>query len=154
MSEVNAPPTDDEIKAVRFDIDGDPFLDQGKTLQEYAASALAEFKNDIEDVRGFKFTQVFDETADEYFSDTDDYTRNLNKIRKDILCNLTIALVFRDFMIAASDDVESRWFNLYTFYRSEYDNALKISQLDVDIDESGTITEDEERTSGQKFFSK
>ncbi len=152
MAETNAPPTDAEVKDIRIDIED--YLIAPQTTLLYAARALSQFKNDIEDKRGIKFTQVFDGTNDEYFSDTDDYTRNLNKIRKDMLSNLSVALIFRDYSLNMQEDGDGRWFHTHLFYLTQYEDAIKIAQLDIDLDESGAITEDEERTSSQKFFTK
>ncbi len=152
MPETNAKATDAEIKLIRVDIEN--YLTKSRVLSEYSDAALSQFKIDLEDKRGFKFSQVFDETNDLYFKDTDDNTRNLDKIRGQMLPNLTISKVFRDYAIATSEETDSRWWDLANEYESRYDDRLKITQLDIDIDESGTIDETEERASAQKFFSK
>lgn len=152
MAETNAPPTDAEIKAIRNDIDSTDFIVAPKTLQSYALSALAQFKLDLEDKRGIKFTQVFDTTNDKYFEDTDGNTRNDDKIAGELLPNLAISKVFRDFAISTSDN--ERWWALANEYEARYDDRLKIAKFDVDLDEDGSIDEDEERTSSQTFFRK
>lgn len=152
MAETNAQPTDAEILAIRFDVD--TYLIDAQTKTAYSINALAQFKNDIEDKRNVKFTQVFNDTADEYFTDTDSYARNLNKIRKYMLSNLAVALIFRDYAINMQEDGDGVWFNVHLFYLTQYEDALKTAQLDIDLDEDGVIDEDEERASAQKFFSK
>jgi len=152
MAETNAPPTDAEILAIRFDVDS--YLIDPQTKTAYATNALTQFKNDIEDKRNVKFTQVFNDTADAYFTDTDSYTRNLNKIRKYMLANLAVALIFRDYAINMQEDGDGVWFNVHLFYLTQYEDALKTAQLDIDLDEDGAIDEDEERASAQKYFSK
>lgn len=148
MAETNAVPTTAEVTAVRADIAN--YLTGSLTVDNYTAYALAQFKLDLEDKRGIKFTQVFDTTNDKYFLDTDDNTRNDDKCIY-MLSLLTISRVFRDFAIAQE---ESQWWDLANEYETRYDERLKIAQLDVDADEDGSIDEDEERTSGQKFMVK
>lgn len=148
MAETNAVPTTAEVTAVRADVAN--YLTGSLTVDNYTAYALAQFKLDLEDKRGVKFTQVFDTTNDKYFLDTDDNTRNDDKCIY-MLSLLTISRVFRDFAIAQE---ESQWWDLANEYETRYDERLKIAQLDVDADEDGSIDEDEERTSGQKFMVK
>lgn len=148
MAETNAVPTDNEVTAIRADIAN--FLTGSKTITNYAASALADFKLDLEDKRNILWTRIFDTTNDLYFVDTDDNTRNDDKCIN-MLSNLTISLIFRDFAIANED---SQWMDLANYFRAEYDDRLKIAKLDVDLDDSGGISEAEERKSGQSFMRK
>jgi len=153
MAETNAPPTLAEVQAQRFDIT--EYLLDTRDVTDYTASALLQFKNDIEDKKSIKFSQVFDSTNDLYFVATDGTTRNLNKIRKDMLSNLTVALIFLDYSINIGEaDTEAKWFSLHVFYRAEYDDMLNRAVLDIDLDEDGEIDEDEERISGQTFMVK
>lgn len=150
MAETNAPPTDAEIKLIRVDIEN--YLIESRTLTSYASAALSQFKLDIEDKRGVSFSQVFDDTNDLYFTDTDGNTRNLQKIRQDMLCYLASSMVFRDYAIATSDGGGSQWWDLANEYESRYDERLKIAKLDVDLDEDGSISEDEEKVTAQTFM--
>ncbi len=148
MAETNAVPTQVEIQAVRADLDN--YISTNLVLSHYTASALSQFKMDLEDKRGIKFGQIFDTTNDLYFLDTDDEARNDDKCIH-MLCLLTISKVFRDYAIGKED---SQWWDLANDYEIRYDERLKITQLDIDLDESGAISEDEEQTSGQKFMVK
>jgi hypothetical protein len=150
MSEVNAPPTTAEVQAIRGDVEN--YLTGTYTLADYTAAALAQFKLDCEDKRGFKFSQVFSTTDDAYLVDTSSDTRNLRKIRQDLLCYLTVSKVFRDYAIATAEETDSRWWDLSNEYESRYEDRLKIARLDIDVDEDGSISEGEEQTSGQKFM--
>lgn len=150
MAETNATPTDAEIKAIRVDVSD--YLTNSKTIANYASSALAQFKLDLEDKRGIKFTQVFDTTNDKYFEDTDGNTRNDDKIAGELLPNLAISKIFRDYAISTDDG--ERWWALANEYEARYDDRLKIAKFDVDLDEDGSIEESEERTSSQTFFRK
>jgi hypothetical protein len=148
MAETNAVPTTDEVKALRADIEN--YLVEEKIVSDYTASALAQYKLDLYNKRGIKFSQIFDTTNDLYFVNTDDEDWNdQNSIN--LIGTLTISLVFQDFAIARAAE-DSQWMDLSVMYRADYDDALKIAKLDVDINDDGTITEDEEGRSGQTFF--
>lgn len=152
MSEVNAPPTPDEIKLIRADIE--TYLTNDRILDDHAGGALTQFKIDLEDKRDILFSQVFDLTNDKYFEDSNGNTRNLNKIRQEMLCNLTVSKIFRDYAIATAEETESRWWDLANEYESRYEDRLNSTQLDVDWDGDGVISPPEERTSSQTFFRK
>ena len=146
MAETNAVPTSQEVVSVRSDVDN--YLISGQTIASYTASALSQFKMDVEDKRGIKFTQLFDTTNDKYFLDTDGTTRNDDKCIY-MLCLLAISKIFRDYAIAKE---ESQWWDFANEYETRYDERLKISQLDIDTDEDGSIDSTEEQTSGQTFM--
>jgi len=145
MPETNAIPTDAEIKAIRSDVAD--YLINGKTTANHAASALAQFKIDLEDLREIQFSWIFDSTADAYYADADGNTRNDQKCIW-MLCHLTISKIFRDYAIKQS---VSTWWDLANEYETRYHDRLKTTKLDVDLSENGTITTDETAMRPQAF---
>lgn len=148
MAETNAVPTTEEVTTYRVDIAN--YLTNSKTVDNYTAQALAQFKLDLDNKRSIRFVQIFDTTEDLYFVNTNDETRNDDNAMN-LLSNLTISMIFRDFAISEND---SQWMDLSTFYRAEYDDTLKVAKLDVDADDSGGITADEEGRISQTFMRK
>ena len=148
MAESNAVPTTAEVTALRGDIAN--YIVDAKTLGDYTAMALAQFKRDMMNKRAIKWTWVFDRTNDQYFLNSDSESWNDDNCIN-MIALLTVANIFTDYTISNTD---SQWMELSEYYESRYDDALKIAKLDLDTSEDGTIDEGEEGRSGQAFFVK
>ena len=140
-------PTTLSVVSKRPDIE-----DYTSNLAVHMANALAQVKRYLLNNRGIKWSTVYDSgTADDYFADTDDLENNKDQIGEAITL-LTIALVFEAYSIKAQDD--SQWWNLYQAFRADSESLMDTMKLDIDVDESGGVTEDEEKETGQRFFSR
>jgi hypothetical protein len=140
-------PTDTELTAKRPDIES--FLtDPNTTLQTFAGEALGYLKRDLENKRGVTWSRVFVGSA--YLDNSEGTGRNESNLVHCLILR-TLALILEAYGIKNTD---GQWMDLANYYRSEYDELLSVARLDIDIDDSGTISEDEERRSGQTFLRK
>jgi hypothetical protein len=140
-------PTDDEILEIRSDIVA--FLPEGDDLQTAAGKALNKVKIELEDKRGVLWSQVWDADNTKYFVGADGVTRNEDKLPYMIALK-TVSRVFRDYAIKMGDD--SEWKAVGLVYEDEYEDMLLTAKLDEDLDDSGTISDDETGRTGQVFL--
>jgi len=123
-------------------------------LDDYIAKALAQVKRDVEDVKGIKWARIYNSADDaptypDYFLDADDEAHNKDRVHNLIIL-LTVAYSFKDYAISMTD--EAVWNSMYLGYKSDYDRALDEVKLSVDWNDSGAITEDEEKQTTQNFM--
>lgn len=118
-------------------------------VDDYISKALAQVKRDIEDVKGIKWSRIYNLTDDVYFLDFDDEAHNEDRVLNLVIL-LTVAYVFKDYAINRTDDAV--WNSMYMAYRGDYDRALEEVKLSVDWNDSGAITEDEEEQTTQVFM--
>ena len=140
-------PTSEQVKTERPDIQ--TYIDDNQanlSFDDYIAKALAQVKRDIRDVKGIKWSMVYDEDSLDYFTNTDDEAINKDRLHNVIIL-LTVAYAFKDYAINRTD--EGVWNSVYLAYRADYDRAIEEMKIDVDWDESGEITEGEEEQSTQ-----
>lgn len=142
-------PTREEILEKRPDLesvmeDNDANLD----IDDYISRALTDVKRDLREIKGIKWDMVYDSDEDDYFTDTDGDENNRDSIINMIIMK-TISEVFKDFATAVED---SRWWDLHIAYRQDYEESIRQAKLDIDRDESGEITDDEENQDTQNFF--
>ena len=143
-------PTSAQVTTERPDIQN--YIDSNLAsldIDDYIAKALAQVKRDIEDVKGIKWSMIYNETTSDYFLNTDDEAHNKDRIHNVIIL-LTVAYVFKDYAVTMTD--EGTWNSLYINYREDYDRAVKEMKIDVDWNESGEIAEDEELQTTQTFM--
>lgn len=142
-------PTTEQLKIERPDIQ---VYVEGNTanlsLDDYISKALAQVKRDVHDIKGIKWSMVYDLTTNEYFKNTDGDEQNEDRLHNVIILR-TVADVFKDYAINRS--AEGVWNSMYIAYRADYDLAIEQMKLSVDRDETGTITEDEDNTTTQVF---
>jgi hypothetical protein len=124
------------------------------TLDDYVAKALAQVKRDVEDVKGIKWSRLYNSADDaptypDYFLDADDEAHNKDRIHNLIIL-LTVAKVFEDYAINRNEDGIIN--SAYTAYMTRYDRSLDEVKLSVDWNDSGAITEDEEEQTTQIFI--
>ena len=151
MAETNAPPTEAEVLLIRNDLMDLIASIAGRTLDSYIVDSLAECKRILEDDRGILWTQVYDTTGDAYLDNSDSTGRNEDRI-KNAMSHMAAAMVFRDYSIKF-EEAES-WTMLAEYHEQKAIDRLTKSKLDIDIDESGAIDDDEEMLLGQVFFVK
>jgi hypothetical protein len=149
MAETNAPPTDAQVLLVRDDVKD--YMPEGRTLGSYISQSLAECKRILEDGRGVKWSQVFDSTNDAYLDNSDATGRNQDRIQNAV-SHMAIGMVFRDYSV--KQDLEESWTLHADYHENMASDRLLSSVLDVDVDESGAIDEDEESNIGQSFMVK
>jgi len=137
-------PTEAELLAVRSDLH-----DYADDLAEYQNQALAAVKRILEDKRDILWSQVYDTNNDEYFDNEDATGRNEDRIKHAINL-MTVALVFRDYAVDATD--AGKWWELARAYATDAEEVILSAKLDIDSDESGTIDEGEEGYTGQVFL--
>lgn len=140
-------PTDTEVLEIRPDLVD--FLQQEDDIATVTAKALKQVKIDLEDKRGILWNRVWDADNSKYFVGSDDYTRNDDKIVRMISLK-AIAMVFRDYAINMGAD--SQWFQVSAEYGGDYMELLNTAKLDIDADDSGTITVEEDAETGQRFL--
>jgi len=143
-------PTREQVLIERPDLetyiqDNDANLD----IDDYVSKALAQVKRDVEDVKGIKWSRVYDTTNSIYFLDADDEAHNKDRIHNLIIL-LTVAKAFEDFAINRNDDGIIN--STYQAYMTRYDRALDEVKLSVDWDDSGEISEGEEEQTTQVFM--
>ena len=143
-------PTTEHVKEERADIEtyiikGDSNL----TLSDYIDKSLAQVKRDVRDVKGIKWSMVYDSTAEDYFENTDGEAINKDRLHNAIIL-LTVAYVFKNYSTNRSDD--STWNLMFQQYMTDYDRAIEEMKIDVDWNESGAITECEENQTTQTFM--
>lgn len=142
-------PASSAILALRRDLNNiTAQIDNGGTIDTYAGQANAQVKRDLRDVHDIKWSQVYDSDNEIYFVDTDGEANNDDRI-KNMIALLCISYVFRDYSIAVA---ENAWFELHLHYMEQYQSAMNQARLDVDLDDSGEISEDEERQTTQSFM--
>jgi hypothetical protein len=93
---------------------------------------------------------LYDVANDEYFKNTDDEAKNEDRLHNAIVL-LAVGYIFKDYSIKVA---EGNWFDLWLAYRADYDRAVNEMQLSIDRDESGEITDDEERESTQTYLTR
>ena len=140
-------PTTAQVEKYRQDISN--FVGD-KAVSDYITLATAQTWRDMLNKRSIKRVWVWDTTNTIYFLDTDGVGNNEDQMH-DMIILLTIAFIYQAW---AQKTQDAQWWDLYTAYRTEYDNALSFAKLDVDKNESGEITADEEATTGQVFFTR
>lgn len=141
-------PTDAQILALRRDLqDYVDAIGNSATIALYADEANAQFKRDLKDSHGIKFSQIY--VDPDYLTDSNGDANNDDRC-KNLIALLTIAYVFRDYAIATNGD--HSWFDLYQFYEVKYTSAFTKVRLDVDTNEDGEITEGEDAQTQQTFL--
>lgn len=142
-------PTRDQVLIERPDVE-EYIVDNPANLDldDYIGKALAQVKRDVEDVKGIKWSRIYDTTNLLYFLDVDDEAHNKDRVHNLIIL-LTVAYVFKDYAINRTD--EGVWNSMYMSYRGDYDRSLDEVKLSVDWNDSGEITEDEEDQTTQVF---
>ncbi len=146
MSELNAVPTKEELLIVRGDLDdykGD------RTLDSYITDSFAECKRILEDERSVVWSRVFDTDTDAYWDNSDATGRNEDRI-KNAISHMAAALIFWDYSVR--QELEESWTSLASYHEQKAMDRLLKSTLDIDRDDSGTISTDEEGDSGQVFL--
>ena len=149
MAETNAYPKESEILLIRADLK--ELLADGRTLSQERAEALKEVKRILEDDRGVPWSRVFNATADAYLDNDDSTGRNEDRI-KNAISHMTASLIFRGYSVLDSE--EENWSSLANFHYDMAKKRLLDSTLDIDLDDSGTIEDGEEGSTGQPFFKK
>jgi len=147
MAETNALPSEASITTIRNDIAD--YLATGVDIADYGALALAEVKRYLEDRRDIMWVMVFDTTGDAYWDNDDSTGRNQDRIQQ-VLRLLTIAYIFKDYSIKVPAD--GLWWALFEDFETRALDLLQNARLDVDRDESGEISSDEESEDGQIFL--
>lgn len=143
-------PTRDQVLIERSDIED--YVKNNKanlTIDDFIAKSLAQVKRDVQDVKGIKWSRIYNETDQIYFLDFDDEAHNKDRVHNLIIL-LTVAYVFKDYAVNRTD--EAVWNSMYMAYRGDYDRALDEVKLSVDWNDSGAITEDEEEQTTQVFM--
>ena len=148
MPETNAPPSREDVLLVRNDL-RDYADSMSRTIDSYITEALEECKRILEDDRGVVWFTVFNTTEDEYFDNSDTTGRNEDRIQNAI-SHMTASMVFRDYAI--KQDLEESWTMLADYHETKANDRLLKSKLDIDIDESGAIDDNEEGQLGQSFM--
>jgi hypothetical protein len=142
-------PTRDQVLIERHDIESTIAQnDANLDLDDYISKALAHVKRDLREVKGIKWDMVYDSTNSQYFENTDGDANNDDTI-KHMITLVAISFAFKDLSIRVED---SNFWDLYINYREDYDRALNQAKLDIDWNESGGITEDEDGQTTQVFF--
>jgi hypothetical protein len=140
-----ATPTSAEVLDIRADLE--TYLqtnsEGAKTIDDYTARALAQVIRDLEDTRNILWSRIY--VDPDYLGDGRNEDRS-----KQMISLLAIAYVFEDYFLRTAGD--TYWYDVYLHYFKVYNDLLKKAKLDVDVDDSGTITEDEEGRSGQSFM--
>ena len=149
MPETNASPTMQEVLLIRDDLED--FLPDGRNLDSYVAQALLECKRILEDDRACPWSRVFDSTNDAYLDNSDATGRNQDRIQNAI-SHQTACMIFRDYSI--KNGLEENWSLLADYHCQMSKERLLESTLDIDLDDSGAIDEDEEGSVGQVFLVK
>jgi hypothetical protein len=67
-----------------------------------------------------------------------------------MIAYLAVSMTFRDYSIQNAD--EDKWWGLAEYYQEQYDSMILKAKLDVDTDDSGSISEDEDARTGQVFM--
>ena len=143
-------PTRDQVLIERSDVE--TYVEDNPanlSLDDYIAKSLAQVKRDVEDVKGIKWSRIYDTANSIYFKDVDDEAHNKDRVHNLIIL-LTVAYVFKDYAINRTD--EGVWNSMYMSYRGDYDRSLDEVKLSVDWNDSGAITEDEEEQTTQVFM--
>ena len=143
-------PTREQVLVERPDIES--FIERNDAnldIYDYISKALAQVKRDVEDVKGIKWSRVYDTTNLIYFLDADDEAHNQDRIHNLIIL-LTVAKAFEDFAINRNDDGIIN--SVYQAYMTRYDRSLDEVKLSVDWDDSGAISECEEEETTQVFM--
>jgi hypothetical protein len=143
-------PTRDQILVERPDVQ--EYVEDNRAnldIDDYIAKALAQVKRDIQDVKGIKWSRIYDATNLIYFLDEDGEAHNKDRVHNLIIL-LTVAYIFKDYAISRQDD--GMWNSMYMGYRADYDRAMDEVKLSVDWDDSGAITECEEEQTTQVFL--
>ena len=139
-------PTEQEVLDIRHDLLEYLADDDLDTL---STRALAKVKIDLEDQRGVLWSQVWDTTNSKYFVGYDENTRNDDKIPR-MIAYLAVSMTFRDYSIQNAD--EDNWWGLAEYYMEQYEKMMLQAKLDVDSDDDGSISEDEDAQTGQVFM--
>ena len=139
-------PTLAEVKDVRQDVE-DYVVDNKEVETDYTPAALKHIKHYLEDKRGIFWSQVWDADSSDYFEGADEVARNRDKI-VNAIAHMAVALVFKDWSIKKTEGV---WWDLYVSYRADAEDGLRDALLDVDRDNSGSISEDETASRSQPF---
>ena len=131
------------------------FIADEVTLAEHISTALADVKRYLLNNRGIQWSTVFDSDADDYYVDSDGVANNDDQLKKAISLR-TVSLVYKANAERANvnQSNDSFFWDLYRKYRSEAETLLDVAKLDIDADKSGSISDDEERTTAQVFFSR
>lgn len=140
-------PTDAEVLELRPDLL--EYLQEGDDIATITEKALKQVKIDLEDQRGVLWLRVWDSDNSKYFVGSDDYTRNDDKIPRMIALK-SIAMVFKDYAINMGAD--SQWWTDAEQFQDDYWKLLTHAKLDIDSDDSGSITIDEDGETGQIFM--
>ena len=143
-------PTSAQVLVERPDLQS--FIDGNEanlTIDDYIAKALAQVKRDIEDVKGIKWSRIYNSVTSDYFLDEDDIAHNQDRMIN-IVTILTVAYVFKDYAIRRDDT--GAWNSMYLAFREDYDKAVQDVKLSVDWDDSGAIVEGEEDNTTQPFL--
>jgi hypothetical protein len=151
MSETNAYPTEDQVLLIRADLTR--LLAPERTLEDEMQESLKECKRILEDKRKVVWSRVFvaSDSGGDYLDNPDSTGRNEDRI-KNAISNMTAAIIFRGYSVLNSSD--ERWSSLADYYYDMAYSRLVDSVLDIDLDDSGTIDDDEAGRSGQPFFRK
>lgn len=142
-------PTIEQVKIERPDVQ--KLVDDNEanlSIDDYIAKALAEVKRMIEDVKGIRWSMVYNETDDRYFLNADGEAQNKDRI-ENIIILLTISKIFQDY---SNGVVDSRWWDLHLAYQDRYDKSVKDMKISVDWDESGEIVDGEDEQTTQRFM--
>lgn len=142
-------PTLEDVEEIRKDI-SDFVVDDKGIEADYIPQALAHIKRFLEDKRGILWVTVWDETGEDYFVGTDDVPRNRDKIIN-ATSHMVVALVFKDWSVKKQD---GQWWELYVSYRADAEDELRSALLDLDKDQSGTISDGETAKRSQPFMRK
>jgi len=140
-------PTDAEILEIRPDLLD--YLSSESDLQAEAVRAIKQVKIDLEDQRGVLWSRVFDADTGLYLTSSDGLTRNDEKIPR-MIAIYVVYMVFRDYAINMGG--ESQWFVVANEFLVDYEKLMLHGKLDIDYDDSGAITEDEDAETGQTFM--
>ena len=143
-------PTAQEVLDIRHDLLEYLADDDLDTL---STRALAKVKIDLEDQRGGSvlWSQVWDADHNKYFVGYAGNTRNDGKIPR-MIAYLDVSMTFRDYSIQNAE--EDKWWGLAEYYMEQYEKMILTAKLDVDSDDSGTISEDEDARTGQVFLNR
>jgi len=140
-------PTIEQVLAIRGDLQ--KFILPPKTFDDYTTRALGQLKRDLDDKRGILWSRIY--TSGAYLDNTDSTGRNEDRCHH-MIGLLAVAYAFEDYALQGA--AGSQWWDLYLAYRADYDELLKTAKLDVDADDSGSISSGEENVTGQRFLSK
>lgn len=143
MSEV---PTYPEV--VRECAQIEQYVSDPVRMDEYVERALDDVRQYLRNILGIEWATVYDSDNAEYFADTDGNTNNQTQLLK-IIRLMTIAIIYKDNAQGVSD---SPWWEMYEAYKVEATQLMDSAKFDIDANEDGEISEDEETQTTQTFF--